>query len=857
MVRRSLAPLLLALFTCSGVAGLVLEAVLLRELAWLAGSSSVATAIVLAAFMGGLALGAALLGPLADRTARPLALFGVLEVVTALCGASLAWLLGAGREWLLAPLRAAGPAPAGQRLAVGVLAFALVLAPTLPMGGTLPALGRLWIRRDPSRFAGRLGLLYGVNTLGGAIGIFVAGFFLFERFGVAGSAYVAAAAQVVVGAVALISDRALRPAAAQTSPAPPADAVAKDNRGPRRASLLAACAGGGVVLGYEVLWTRLLSLPMRSFSYSFSLMLALFLAGLCIGALLVPLLARGGARPVVVVGWLQVAMGAWVAATLPWLPALLAPAEGATSFAGFLARGVLRAIPVVLPPTILSGAVLPLAARGFAPDARHVGRDVGLVYALNTAGGIVGSLLAGLVLLPALGARASLVSLAVVNAVTGAAVLALATRRAVPAAVAGAVAAACALPLAAGGRPFVEAFLRATSSHEKIGELLYFHEGATDTVAVVRKEYGFHDPEAKSLITNGVAMSATVKPVWRYMALEGHLPLLLGADPRRALAVGVGTGITLGALVSHPELESIDAIELSRGVVGGLPQFAAENGRAWEDPRVRLRVEDGRHWLELSDTAYDVITIEPPPPIVAGSVQLYSLDFYRLCLRRLRPGGVVAQWLPLHSQSTLSARMSVRSFLDAFPHAALWFPSAQDAVLVGSAEPLRIDLGRLHAAYTEPRTRANLEQAYLETPAALLGSYLLDRAGLERWVGDVPQITDEHPRMEFFRNQGGNMHQRDRLPLIDLPQPELPFDADPELAERVALENRALRLYLRAVALGDPAAGGQAVRLSRGTEFYLYRMGCASAQLAGLDPSAASLRAAQCARMRDAGVESE
>jgi len=829
------------LFVASGAAALVLEAVFLRQLAWLFGNSATATALVLSAFMAGLAIGAAAFGKLADRIERPLRLFGLLEMGTAASGASLAWLLGSGRELFLAPLRLLDHGLL-QRLVEFSLAFGLVLVPTILMGGTLPALSRYVIRRM-DRFVGSLGLLYGLNTLGAAVGVFAAGFYLFEWVGVSRSAYLAAAVQVTVGVTALSLDRFVRArtgpsakARVETGDPPQSEQYAGDST--RLVCLAAAAVGGLVVLGYEVVWTRLLSLPMRSFSYSFSLMLALFLLGLCIGAALLWLLGHRISHPARWVGWMQIAMGLYVAVSLFWLPGRLAPV-GASSFEGFLWSSSLRAALIVLPPTILSGMVLPLAARGFSTSTRRVGAQVGLVYGLNTAGAIIGSLAAGLLLLPWLGAPLALAVLALANAAVGALVLVQQTGRSVQALVALLLTAACAAPLLAAdtGR-FVDAFLGATRSSGRIGELLFFHEGSTDTVAIVRNEYGFHDPQAKSLITNGVAMSATVKPVWRYMAQEGHLPVLFAASPRKALAVGVGTGITLGAVVSHREIESIVAIELSEGVMRGLPIFEHENGLAYEDPRVRLLREDGRHYLELTDESFDVITLEPPPPIVAGSVHLYSRDFYDLCLEHLNAGGAVAQWLPLHAQSLASARMTARTFLDAFPHVMLWLPSVRDAVLVGAREPLGLDLGRLFESFDDPETRANLDAAYLETPEAFLGTYLLDRAGIETWAGDAPVITDDHPLMEFFRHQGGNMSDRDIETLLVPPQADWDWvdglGSLPALGDSVVRENRALRLYVRGAVKGEPTARVAAARGSQGTEFHLYGFGCATAQLDAL-----------------------
>jgi spermidine synthase len=847
------------LFIGSGAAALIEEAVFLRQMGWLFGNSAKAASLVLAAFMAGLALGALVFGRLADRVARPLRLFAALECGTAVAAAGLIWLLGAGREAFLAPMRAIEPG-ALRWLLEPALAFALILVPATLMGGTLPALSRHAIR-ELDRFLVSLGLLYGANTLGAACGVFVAGFYLFELLGIARSGLLAALVQVAVAGAAFILDRTTagrasegRGIEADVALGPPGGRAAE-----RLVCIAAASVCGFVVLGYEVIWTRLLSLPMRSFSYSFSLMLSLFLLGLCIGAAALGLARRILRRPASWLGGLLVLMGAWVAGSLFWLPQRLAPVGGA-SFEEFLARSAANAALVVLPPTVLSGMALPLAARGFASARGRIGREVGLVYGANTAGAIAGALAAGLLLLPGLGASATLGWLALVN--TGAGLAVLLARREKPLVLAAAalatLGAAGSLAAASEGR-FVDAFLRASGGGESIGALLYFHEGATDTVAIVTKDYGFRDPEAKSLITNGVAMSATVKPVWRYMALEGHLPLLLAESPRRALAIGVGTGITLAALVSHPELESVAAVELSEGVAGGLPRFERENARAYADPRVRLVREDGRHWLELTRERFDAITLEPPPPIVAGSVHLYSYEFYELCRRRLEPGGVVAQWLPLHAQSLASARMTARTFLDAFPHALLFLPSVRDAVLVGSAEPLDLDAERVLAAFASPSVRADLERAYVETPEALLATWLLDREGIARFAADAPRITDDRPWMEFFRRQGGNMGDRDLAAVLGPPQASLDgvrgLAARGELLERVRRGNDALRLHVRAAAERDAQLAVEAARISAGTEFFLYGLGCARAQLerlAALSTDDAAAQARRCAELQAA-----
>ena len=445
------------LFVLSGAAALVFETVFLRQLAWLFGNGATATALVLAAFMAGLALGATWFGRIADRVTSPLRLFGLLELGAAVAGSLLVLLLGPGRQIVLAPVRLfdGGAIQRGIEL---VLAFLLVLVPSMLMGGTLPALTRVVVHRL-SGLAGSLGLLYGLNTLGAAGGVFTAGFFLFERLGVTRSAFAAAGVQIAVGLTAIGLARGERGPRSEPA-APAAETTAAVEAGPRvrQACLLAATAGGMAMLGYEVLWTRLLSLFMRSFSYSFSLMLSLFLVGLCLGAIALAVLSERIRSPVNWLASLQLLIGLWVAASVLWLPDRLGRIP-ATSFTEFLVDAALRAAWIVLPPTILSGMALPLAARGFAAGLGRLGTDVGRVYAFNTIGAIAGALGAGLVLLPLFGVSTSFVLLAALNASAGAAVLAISRRGAFQVAAAALSALACLIPLARGSAPFERAFL--------------------------------------------------------------------------------------------------------------------------------------------------------------------------------------------------------------------------------------------------------------------------------------------------------------------------------------------------------------------------------------------------------------
>jgi spermidine synthase len=238
-------------------------------------------------------------------------------------------------------------------------------------------------------------------------------------------------------------------------------------------------------------------------------------------------------------------------------------------------------------------------------------------------------------------------------------------------------------------------------------------------------------------------------PSLRYMRLQALLPLLIhGGDPRSALVIGLGTGITAGALLPYPGLEQRVCVELLPAVVRAAPLFQGNFG-AVTDARIDIRLRDGRRELLQNPAQYDLITLEPPPPSAAGVVNLYSSDFYRLASTRLRSGGLFAQWWPLSAQNDEDSRALVRSFLDVFPHASLWTTEFHEMLLIGSFAPIELDVPRITARFEPPEVSAALREIGIASPAALLATWITDRAGLERYAGDASPVTDDRPRIEY------------------------------------------------------------------------------------------------------------
>ena len=266
-------------------------------------------------------------------------------------------------------------------------------------------------------------------------------------------------------------------------------------------------------------------------------------------------------------------------------------------------------------------------------------------------------------------------------------------------------------------------------------------------MAVVEQNAG--QRQFRRLYIQGVSNSGDTMTSLRYMRLQALLPLIIHREtPRTALVIGLGTGITGGALLTWPGLEHRAVAELLPAVVRAAPQFKGNYGMS-TDARMDIRMRDGRRELLRNAERYDLITLEPPPPSAAGVVNLYSSDFYRLAASRLQQGGIVAQWLPLPTQNEEDTRSLIQSFIQVFPHAALWTTELHEMMLVGSMQPLELDVPRIEARFAQPQVAAALREVGIASPAALLATWITDRAGLEYYAADAQPVTDDQPRIEY------------------------------------------------------------------------------------------------------------
>jgi spermidine synthase len=736
----------IAVFFFSGAAGLVYEIVWTRSLSLIFGVTTYAVATVLATFMGGLALGSRLFGGWADRPGRsPLRGYAMLEVGVGLYALAVPALLAALRPAYIELANLGLPFPL-LMLARAVLAAAVLLVPATLMGGTFPILVRFFVRAR-SEVGRAAGVLYFINTAGALAGCLGAGFFLIEHFGLRGSTRIAAAISIGAASAAALLARLAGPAFEPRADPPAAAGAAAAAGGERalRVVLFAIGVSGFTGLAYEVLWARALPRYIINSTYAFTTMLATFLAGIAFGSAVHAVLLRRRRRPLFVFAALEAgvavgfAVSALLFAHLPELSTALRGAEFVGSFRASIFTIFVSSALILFAPAVCLGATVPLATEICARNLARLGGTVGRVYAVNTVGAIAGSVATGFFLIPTLGMQHTLLALIATNFL-----LALALVAAEPAAAGRRLAAGAAtVAVAVATVVAVPADLFRRTFAPPNQKVIYYHEGATDTVAVVE---GLG--QRAMLYEDRRGTAGTNSYTWNF--LLGHLPMLLHpGEPRLVLHICFGVGNSLSAVTAHESLERVDNVELSPHILRAASYFWTNND-VLSHPKVRTIIDDGRNFVMASRDQYDVIVLEPPETFTAGIINLYTRDFYRDAAARLASDGVMLQWLPQAEAPLDEERMLFRAFSDAFPEATAWrLHEGGPILLIGTKRPLRIDYRRLREKMQRERVRQDLELIGIGDVDHFLALFLFDAAAFREFGRPVEPVTDDRTVLDF------------------------------------------------------------------------------------------------------------
>lgn len=781
----------LALFFVTGLSSLIYQVLWLRMLATVFGSTTYATATVLAAFMGGLALGSYLFGRVADRLTRHLVVYGLLELGVGVFGLLFPFILH-GYEGLHVHLqRITSWSFYAYSLVRFVACSAILVIPTTLMGGTFPVVSRFYVRRF-SRFTENVSLLYGINTAGAVAGVVLAGFVLIPAVGLFHTSLVAVAGNAIAGGIAILVQRRTTPAAvARESRTPTTTAAGEAADIPdafRLRTIIAAAFLSGVAgLAYEVIWTRTLVFILDSFVYSFSIMLATFLTGLALGSLILSIVARWIRRKQVVLAVLFVAIGLAALATYPFFAKLT---DWKVSYLNSLSSQVTLETPapwmdyilfkfgiaslIMIVPTLLMGAAFPLLLRLYTSSIDQMGRKIGAVYASNTLGAIAGSFAAGFVLIPFLGSRNALIAASAVSVLTGVILLAVRAARvrrrdlawaAVPVAVF--VAAVLALPT----NVYQRIFQKAQSTFR----LVYYDEDPTATVTAHKR--GKH----VIININGLNVAGTSFNFLTTQKMQAHLALLLHPDPKNILQIGFGSGGTAYSVSRHVSVQRIDCVELCRGVIQAAKHFLPSNHGVLADPRVHLTIDDARNYILVTPRKYDVILSDSIHPTYAGNGTLYSKDYFALCKKRLEPGGFVSFWLPTYLLSTNNYKTIIRTFQSEFPYVMVWYVNnAIEAytIVIGRMKPIHIDVDRIRRKLAEPAVAKDLAEIDVTDPMDILSYFVMGPKTVARFVDDAALNTDDNPVIEFRAPRSMSRRRTwysNMRALVEMREPPLPY----------------------------------------------------------------------------------
>ena len=806
-LRRPIA----AIFFASGAASLVFEVVWFHRCGLVFGNSLWSTTIVLSSFMGGLALGSAAVARLGHRVSGLLRAYALLELAVALSGIALTAALPAASAVLVPITRGVVDNPAVVNLVRLAAAFACLLVPATAMGATLPMLTAALCRTD-ARFGCMFGWLYGWNAAGAVAGVVGAEVFLIDYFGVMGSAWVAGATDVAIALAALRLSKGADNAAPERIPA---------ERWRLSAAawqlLLCGFLAGAILMAFEVVWFRFLSLFVIALTLPLALMLAVVLAGIAAGGLIMSSRLRGDPNA--------------HAAALTALAAGCLAAAGYETFRFVAGHTQVSNAAVILgyaawltlPTATLSGALLTLLGDAIRREIADDAGTAGWLIVANTVGAMVGPLIATFVVLPALGMERSIFLLVsgyfIVSLVIFAATWGRARQRWASKLAGGSILAAAVFATFPFGLMARTYFPRATSVYTADGSTIAAtREGTRDTLFLVRASLMGH-PLYDRLATNNVSMSATTLVDKRYMRYFVFLPMLLRDAPlRQVLVACYGIGLTTGAATDLASAQSIDVVEISLDVIAMSDVVYAGAAHPLRDPRVRLHVEDARQFLMTTDRRFDLITGEPPPPPLPGTASLFSTEYFRLLRDHLTDDGVISYWLPVARAVGYDTAAVVRAFCDVFDDCSVWNGTPSNLILIGARRPIGpVPATHFARVWQDPVVFPRLREIGFEQPEQVGTTFIGDRSYLQELAGAAAPVTDNYPHrllLDLRRYSLADPRTRDphvlanyraaldperarrrfeRSPLIRRVWPEPPLDRTLPFFEYQSIVNRVLQ----------------------------------------------------------------
>lgn len=762
-------------FVVSGGCALVYEVTWAKYLGLMIGDTALANTCVLAAFMGGLALGSFYFGSLSARIKRPLACYGWVEVAIGLYAAAFPLLIHPVQSFVFSSAAHLQPGGVGWVSLKLVGAMLVLLIPTVLMGGTFPLLMRHFQPRSDAD-EDKSEWLYLANCAGAVAGALLAGFIWIPSLGLSKTLVTIGLANVLLGALAVTIGVRAKPwrSTAETSDMGEAEAAAAvepasgSTRRTSQAVYAAIGLSGAAAMVYELVWIRVFAIVLGSSTYSFTLMVSAFITGIALGSLAVGACRWMRRNPVLAFAIAEAAIALTVLASIPLyerLPytfwkwsSLLRPSPESFWLHSLLKYSLCFVVMVV--PTSFFGATLPLAIKAAARRDDRIGRDSGFVYGANTIGAVTATLLTGLLLIPAIGVRHLLEVTILVNIViAGLLVCMIGSSRVRLGAAAAGVVLLIALILMPAWHP--ASFVCGTFRYHRTppatwadfrkaldrNEVFFYGEDGNAAVAVVSDDTGVPGMTQMILKVNGKgdASSFTDLPT---QILVGQLPMILKPDAKDALVVGLGSGVSVASVLTHPGVTA-DCVEISPAVVRAASQFEEANNWVLDDSRLRLYIEDARTFTAVTPRKYDVVASEPTNPWIAGVGNLFSVEFFQSVDRILKPGGLFVQWFHVYENSDELVKIVLRTVRRVFPYTYVFQGAQSDFIVVASRTPIKPDFGKMAREMSVREVRADLYKIHIDSLPALLAMQAFSPDAIKRLVGEGPVNTDDLPILEY------------------------------------------------------------------------------------------------------------
>ncbi len=763
------------LFAASGTTGLIYQIVWYKYLALFFGNTIFAQMTVLSVFMGGLAVGNYFSGLKADKLNNPLLVYSLLEIIIGLYCFAYPALHKAASAFFISAARDLNLAESGGALLMlfrAALAVLLLTVPTVAAGAAFPLTSRFFVN-DIRSSGTDTAVLYALNSLGAAIGVLLAGFYLIDFFGLNFSLYFGAAVNICIGAVgaaaAVMHRRKTAPAVIQVASEITGKTIAGQDKIFIFALVLTSGMSGFAAMVYEMVLGRYFIHIFGSSTYAFSSMLMAFIGGITIGSLIAASKFIRNFNTLKTVAFSQAAIAFTMLPVLFfyerimyyfWVAASMLVKTDTTYSVYLFLQTFFCFISLVL-PAVFMGISLPLITGIVAESKNEIAGTVGKVFSANILGTVLGSLAAGLVLIPFYGIKTGFLTGIFINLAAAALITSFIPvenriTKLVPAGIFTALfllivtiipgpnikASAAGVYRRLGAVPSksYEVFIK---SFEK-GNVLFYEEGSGSNVAVIDNNDGTGN---RALFINGNANASNTEDM-PTLVLLGQIPLLLHGGPEDVFVAGLGSGITAGSVLSH-DIKNLVCAEISEEVVAASAFFTKENNNCLKDSRFRLRSEDARTVLELSPRKYDVIISDPYNPWMSGSTNMFSAEFFELCRSRLNRKGIMAQWFQMYDMDDEPLLLLLNTFSSVFPNSQLWASKSGDVILIGSEEEIQINPIVFHNRFYSPAVLKNLKSAGINTPFTLLSNQVLSPDGFYALSGYNKINSDLHPLLEF------------------------------------------------------------------------------------------------------------